>query len=72
MTATRRALALLAACLAVTGCAEVKPWQRGNLAKPQMAMDPYPEQTSLREHTYGGREAATGGQSSAGGGCGCY
>ncbi|WP_082054129.1 DUF4266 domain-containing protein [Methyloterricola oryzae] len=59
-------------CFALAGCAEVKPWERGHLAKPQMAMEPYPEQAALRAHTYGGREAATGGQSTSGGGCGCY
>ncbi|TPQ29643.1 DUF4266 domain-containing protein [Methylomonas koyamae] len=56
-----------------TGCAEVQPWQRGNLAKPQMALDPYPLQSSLRAHNYGSREALTGAASGAqGGGCGCY
>jgi hypothetical protein len=55
------------------GCAQVAPWQRGNLAKPQMALDPYPMLSELRGHNYGSREAATGGAgNSGGGGCGCY
>nr|WP_245598859.1 DUF4266 domain-containing protein [Methylomicrobium lacus] len=37
-----------------------------------MALDPYPLQSALRAHSYGAREAATGGSSSEGGGCGCY
>ncbi|MGR8951851.1 MAG: DUF4266 domain-containing protein [Gammaproteobacteria bacterium] len=57
---------------AVTGCAEVAPWQRGNLAKPQMAPEPYPMQSSFRGHIYGSREAASGVSSAEGGGCGCY
>jgi hypothetical protein len=70
--ARRLCFTLAIVCFAVAGCVQVKPWERGHLAKPQMAMEPYPEQATLREHTYGGREAATGGQSASGGGCGCY
>jgi hypothetical protein len=58
--------------LALTGCSAVAPWERGNLAKPQMALDPTPLQSGTRSHIYGSREAATGGESSSGGGCGCY
>lgn len=67
-----RPLILVAAGLALAACADVKPWERGHLAKPQMAMEPYPEQAALRQHTYGGREAASGSQAAGGGGCGCY
>lgn len=61
----------IAAVLAVAGCVGVEPWQRGILAKPQMAMDPYPLQSALREHNYGSREAGMGGNAASGGGCGC-
>ncbi len=54
------------------GCAPVSPWERGNLAKPQMALDPYPLQSSSRAHIYGSREAAASGNAAEGGGCGCY
>ena len=55
------------------GCADVQPWERGNLAKPSMALDPYPEQTELRAHSYGAREASQPrGGGGSGGGCGCY
>ncbi|MGH8552922.1 MAG: DUF4266 domain-containing protein [Methylococcales bacterium] len=54
------------------GCAAVEPWQRGHLAKPQMALDPNPMQSELRGHTYSAREAASSGGSAKGGGCGCY
>jgi hypothetical protein len=58
--------------IALSGCSAVAPWERGNLAKPQMALDPTPMQTGLRNHIYGSREAASGGDSASGGGCGCY
>ncbi len=57
---------------ALAGCAEVAPWERGNLAKPHMALEPHPAERLLREHSYMSREAAVGGSSAAGGGCGCY
>jgi len=60
----------LAAC--ASGCAPVAPWERGNLAKPHMALDPYPLQSGFRAHSYGSREAASGSSSTGGGGCGCY
>lgn len=53
-------------------CAPVAPWERGNLAKPQMALEPYPMQNAQRAHNYGSREAAAGGNAAEGGGCGCY
>jgi Domain of unknown function (DUF4266) len=67
-------LALLtgAGFILLSACAPVQPWERGNLAKPQMALDPYPLQSALRAHNYGSREAAAGGNAAQGGGCGCY
>jgi hypothetical protein len=56
----------------LAGCTAVAPWERGTLAKGQMAMDPHPLQTTMRTHNYNSREAAVGGHSSGGGGCGCY
>lgn len=58
--------------LALAGCAHVPAWERGNLAKPQMAFDLDPSQTALREHVYSSREAAMQGAGAVGGGCGCY
>lgn len=56
----------------LTACAQVSPWERGILAKPQMALEPRPEVSGLSAHTYGSREAAAGGSAASGGGCGCY
>ncbi|MEQ1559602.1 MAG: DUF4266 domain-containing protein [Methyloglobulus sp.] len=50
----------------------VQPWERGNFAKSQIALDPYPLQSTLRAHNYGSREAAAGGNAAQGGGRGCY
>jgi hypothetical protein len=70
----RRAQAalLLALAAAAPGCAQVAPWERGNLAKPHMALTPSPMQSTLRGHQYGSREASSGGGGAGGGGCGCY
>jgi Domain of unknown function (DUF4266) len=65
-------LVLLAACTLLPACASVAPWERGNLAKPQMAFDLNPAQSELRAHAYSSREAGASTSGAAGGGCGCY
>ncbi|MEQ1529423.1 MAG: DUF4266 domain-containing protein [Methylococcales bacterium] len=74
MNRTQRILPLLALIpvLSLSACTTVQPWERGTLAKPHMALEPYPMQSTLRSHNYGSREAANGGSSAGGGGCGCY
>lgn len=67
-----RIVLLMVLAISLSSCTHVEPWQRGNLAKPHMALDPNPLQSSLRNHTYSSREAASGGSSASGGGCGCY
>ena len=68
-----RHVLLLILALWFGGCSSVMPWERKNLAKPQMALQPYGSQAQFREHIYGAREAATGStMSTGGGGCGCY
>ena len=62
-------LALIASGL--QACASVEPWERGNLAKGHMALDPDPTLSAMRAHAYTSREAASGGGSAQGGGCGC-
>ena len=65
------------ACLAISlalgagACAPVQPWERDVLAKPHMALDPNSVNSAMRAHTYISREAASGGDSAEGGGCGC-
>lgn len=66
------AIAVLVGTAALSGCGAVRPWERGILAKPQMALDPYPLQDKYTNHNHGSREAAAGSGSAGGGGCGCY
>lgn len=56
---------------ALSGCTNVKPWQRGVLSDPTMRADRDPVGLALTEHMYFSREAASGGRGVGGGGCGC-
>ena len=69
----RNAVLALAALLlvAVTGCANVKPWQREHLADYTMRSDRDPLGTAQAEHIWFSREEASGGRGVGGGGCGC-
>ena len=62
---------LLTLLTSLTGCASVKPWQRGLLADPIMHPDRNPMQAAQLDHVYFSREAASGGRTVGGGGCGC-
>jgi len=53
------------------GCAEVKPWQRGDLSRSEMAASPDGQETQIKEHIFSSKEASSGGMSASGGGCGC-
>ena len=55
----------------MSGCQTVNPWERGNLAKPQMALEFDPLSSALTAHTFSSKEAASGGYGVGGGGCGC-
>jgi hypothetical protein len=68
-----RTLAMLIACsaLLLSGCADVKPWDRDLLAQKKMQLVPAPVDNALDEHVYFSKEAASGGQGVGGGGCGC-
>lgn len=57
--------------LALGGCANVQPWERGELSTYPMRPDRDPLATALSEHVYFTREAASGGRGVGGGGCGC-
>jgi hypothetical protein len=54
-----------------SGCAVVKPWQRGDLANYVMQPDRDPIQDAQLEHVWFSREQASGGRGIGGGGCGC-
>lgn len=64
---------ILVLSMMLAGCVNIAPWERGNLAKPQMELDPHPLQSEIQSHNYSSREAAPSHKSSSGGGgCGCY
>lgn len=69
MSAARLAF-LAMAFVAAAGCAPVAPYQRGHLARPDMALDTSPAAGAI-EKTYASKEAASGGAGVGGGGCGC-
>ena len=55
----------------VTACTAVAPYQRGYLARDDMALEGNPGFAKAIEKTYAAKEAASGGASVGGGGCGC-
>ncbi len=65
---------IFVAALGTAGCATMeppKPWERGDLAKASMQIDPDKLETKIQQHIYTSKEAATGGYGVGGGGCGC-
>lgn len=58
---------------ALAGCSNlgVKPWERDLLAKPSMQLSVSPVIDAIDDHISFSKEAATGGRSFGGGGCGC-
>lgn len=67
-------LAVLSACSTagdILSISEVKPWERGTLARDDMQLVNDPMEQSVDDHIYFSKEASTGGVSVQGGGCGC-
>lgn len=63
--------ACLLVCVLLAGCTQVRPWEMGYLAKKEMAWDADPLEAALNDHIFFSKEASSGGNSAAGGGCGC-
>ncbi len=57
----------------IAGCSspDIKPWERGNLAKAAMTFGSDPLIDATEDHIYFSKEGTSGGRSFAGGGCGC-
>ncbi len=72
MRAGGKLLLLMLACSTLlTACTPVAAWERGTLAKPEMALESDPLAATLHNHVYFSKEASSGGNSASGGGCGC-
>jgi len=59
---------------ALGGCATFeppKPWEKGQLAKPEMQFDYDRLDARAQVHVYTSKEGASGGYGVGGGGCGC-
>ena len=65
-----RVLAILSLLLA-SACTHVAPYQRAHLARPEMSFEPSLGVAKAMEKTFTAKEAASGGASVGGGGCGC-
>jgi signal transduction histidine kinase len=68
-----RRLLILAVLPLLGACAHIgaQPWQRDVLARKSMQLAREPAIMAFDEHTYFSKEAASGGRSFDGGGCGC-
>ena len=64
-------VAIVLYALLNSGCASVKPWERGDLSDFTMRSDRDPLDDTLREHVYFTREGSSGSRGIGGGGCGC-
>ena len=64
-------IASIVLLLLAAGCETVKPWEREMLADPIMQPGRNPISAAQLEHVYFSREAASGGATVGGGGCGC-
>lgn len=78
MTASRRPAARVAIALCVAlgaiGCSAlppVAPWQKGDLARPEMGFDANALERKFAEQVHSSKEASSGGLGVGGGGCGC-
>ena len=66
-----KAVQLVVATLALSGCAAVQPWERDVLARPEMSLDANALDAAIDDHIYFSKEASSGGRGFGGGGCGC-
>lgn len=67
----RRVVAVVVLAAATTGCARVKPYERGRLAQPDMQLEGDEDLTAGQLHATEYREGSVGGEGGGGGGCGC-
>lgn len=69
----RFACALIMA-VGLGGCSAIQPvnpWEKGDLAKPEMTFEGDPLDNRFVQHIYTSKENSSGGYGVGGGGCGC-
>ena len=66
-----RAGTVIVLAIVAAGCAPVAPYQRGYLAREDMALDAAIGTAKALEKTFASKEGASGGAGVGGGGCGC-
>ena len=66
-----RTAAFLVLSWGLVACEAVPAYQRGDLARSEMGFDTDPLESRLSQHIYFSKEASTGGNGVAAGGCGC-
>ena len=71
MTRVIKLSGILLLVLMAAACTQVKPWERGELAKREMAFDVDPMETQIKDHIYFSKEGSSSGSAVTGGGCGC-
>ena len=71
MRSLRRLSIVLLAIGMLNACTEVRAWERGYLARQEMAWEADVLEAALNDHIFFSKEASSGGSSAAGGGCGC-
>ena len=64
-------LLVLISAIKLTACAEVSAWEKGYLAKDEMAWKTDVLEDALAKHIFFSKEASSGSSNAAGGGCGC-
>ncbi len=65
------AITLLLLTTLLAGCASVSPWEKGDLARSEMAFDPDPLAAKLSGQVYHSKEGSSANTTTSGGGCGC-
>jgi hypothetical protein len=64
-------LVCLFCLLNLMACSQVKSWERGNLARPEMAFSNDPLAEKIQDHIFFSKEGSSSAAAGAGGGCGC-
>jgi len=67
------ALVAVTLIIGLSGCSNlgVQPWEKGQLARADMALDSEKLDLALDDHSYFSKEGSSGGRAFASGGCGC-